>query len=116
MPAELQSQIPGHDDSRSPPVSQTPIEAGSQKITRRTPLGSAVRALTLASATLTTGLVAGVFYAYAVSVNFGLAAQPHVPEAVGKRHLANIHEKIGECSSVLSERGGENVAHRAEGS
>jgi hypothetical protein len=30
-----------------------------------------------------------------------IAAQPHVPEAVGKRHLANIHEKIGECSSVL---------------
>ena len=38
--------------------------------------GSAVRALTLAGATLTTGLVAGVFYAYAVSVNLGLAAQP----------------------------------------
>jgi uncharacterized membrane protein len=57
-------------------VSQTPIEAGSQKITRPTPLGSAVRALKLTSATLTTGLVAGVFCAYAVSVNFGLAAQP----------------------------------------
>jgi uncharacterized membrane protein len=27
-------------------------------------------------ATLTTGLIAGVFYAYAVSVNLGLAAQP----------------------------------------
>jgi uncharacterized membrane protein len=76
MPAELQSRISGHDDSRRPPVSQTPIEAGSQKITRPTPLGSAVRALTLASATITTGLVAGVFYAYAVSVNLGLAAQP----------------------------------------
>jgi uncharacterized membrane protein len=35
-----------------------------------------VRALTLAGATLTTGLIAGVFYAYAVSVNLGLAAQP----------------------------------------
>ena len=57
-------------------MSQTPIEAGSQKITRPTPLGSAVRALKLASATLTTGLVAGVFYAYAVSVNLGLAVQP----------------------------------------
>jgi len=30
----------------------------------------------LACATLTTGLVAGVYYAYAVSVNLGLAAQP----------------------------------------
>jgi uncharacterized membrane protein len=43
---------------------------------RSTALGSIVRALTLACATLTTGLVAGVFYAYAVSVNLGLAAQP----------------------------------------
>jgi len=43
---------------------------------RPTTLGSAVRALTLALATLTTGLIAGVFYAYAVSVNLGLAAQP----------------------------------------
>ena len=38
--------------------------------------GSAVRALTLALATLTTGLIAGLFYAYAVSVNLGLSAQP----------------------------------------
>jgi uncharacterized membrane protein len=43
---------------------------------RPTALGSAPRALTLALATLTTGLIAGVFYAYAVSVNLGLAAQP----------------------------------------
>jgi uncharacterized membrane protein len=43
---------------------------------RSTALGSTVRALTLACATLTTGLVAGVYYAYAVSVNLGLAAQP----------------------------------------
>ena len=97
-------------------MSRTPLEPARRRALLPTTLRSAVRALTLASATLTTGLVAGVFYAYAVSVNFGLAAQPHVPEAVGKRHLANIHEKIGECSSVLSERGGENVAHRAEGS
>jgi uncharacterized membrane protein len=55
---------------------RTPIDAVSQKPPRSAPLGSAVRALTLASATLTTGLVAGVFYAYAVSVNLGLAAQP----------------------------------------
>jgi uncharacterized membrane protein len=43
---------------------------------RPTALGSALRSLTLALATLTTGLIAGVFYAYAVSVNLGLAAQP----------------------------------------
>ena len=57
-------------------MSQTTIEAGSQKITRPTARRSAIRAITLASATLTTGLIAGVFYAYAVSVNLGLAAQP----------------------------------------
>jgi uncharacterized membrane protein len=43
---------------------------------RSTALGSTVRALTLACATLTTGLVAGVYYAFAVSVNLGLATQP----------------------------------------
>jgi uncharacterized membrane protein len=43
---------------------------------RSTALRSTVRALTLACATLTTGLVAGVYYAFAVSVNLGLAAQP----------------------------------------
>jgi len=48
----------------------------SSRTLRPTTLGSAVRALTLALATLTTGLIAGVFYAYAVSVNLGLAAQP----------------------------------------
>jgi uncharacterized membrane protein len=48
----------------------------SHEAHRPTALGSAVRNLTLALATLTTGLIAGVFYAYAVSVNLGLAAQP----------------------------------------
>ena len=57
-------------------MSRTPIEATSHKELRPTALGSAVRALTLAVATLTTGLVAGVFYAYAVSVNLGLETQP----------------------------------------
>ena len=57
-------------------MSRTPIGAVSHKAPRATALGSAVRALTLAGATLTTGLIAGVFYAYAVSVNLGLAAQP----------------------------------------
>ena len=55
---------------------RTSIETVSHGAPRPTALGSAVRALTLAGATLTTGLIAGVFYAYAVSVNLGLAAQP----------------------------------------
>ena len=57
-------------------MSRTPIEATSHKPPRPTALVSAVRALTLAVATLTTGLVAGVFYAYAISVNLGFADQP----------------------------------------
>ena len=47
----------------------------SYEAVRPKTLGSAIRALTLAGATLTAGLVAGVFYAYAVSVNRGLADQ-----------------------------------------
>jgi hypothetical protein len=43
---------------------------------RQVTLGSTARALTLALATLTTGLVAGLFYAYAVSVNPALVEQP----------------------------------------
>ena len=38
--------------------------------------GSAVRSITLALATLTTGLVAGLFYGYAISVNPALGVQP----------------------------------------
>ena len=57
-------------------MSRTQIEAASHKAPSPTALGSAVRALPLAGATLTTGLIAGVYYAYAVSVNLGLAAQP----------------------------------------
>jgi uncharacterized membrane protein len=53
--------------------------------------GSAVRALTLGGATLTTGLVAGVFYAYAVSVNLGLAAQP---DAAYIATMQAINERI----------------------
>ena len=52
---------------------RNPTDSGAL---RPTALGSALRSLTLALATLTTGLIAGVFYAYAVSVNLGLAAQP----------------------------------------
>jgi uncharacterized membrane protein len=43
---------------------------------RPTALGSAVRSITLALATLTTGLIAGVFYDWSVSVTLGLATQP----------------------------------------
>jgi uncharacterized membrane protein len=43
---------------------------------RQNNLLSAFRNVTLAGATLTTGLAAGVLYAYAVSVDLGLAVQP----------------------------------------
>ena len=52
---------------------------------------SAVRALTLVVATLATGLVAGVFYAYAISVNLGLAAQP---DACYVATMQAINERI----------------------
>ena len=45
-------------------------------MTQRVFIGWSVRDLTLACAVLTTGLMAGVFYAYAISVNLGLAEQP----------------------------------------
>ena len=57
-------------------MSQTRIETMGHEGSRARILGSAVRTLTLGLATLATGLVAGVFYAYAISVNLGLAAQP----------------------------------------
>jgi uncharacterized membrane protein len=55
---------------------QTRIETMSNEAPRPRNPGSVVRTLTLGLATMATGLVAGVFYAYAVSVNLGLAAQP----------------------------------------
>ena len=55
---------------------QTRIETTGHEAPRARILGSAVRTLTLVLATLATGLVAGVFYAYAISVNLGLAVQP----------------------------------------
>lgn len=55
---------------------RTSIKTVGPKVPRSGTLLSAIRALTLAVATLTTGLVAGVFYAYSVSVDPGLAAQP----------------------------------------
>ena len=57
-------------------MSQTPIDNLSHKAPRARILGSTVRTLTLGLATMATGLVAGVFYAYAISVNLGLAVQP----------------------------------------
>ena len=57
-------------------MSQTRIETMGHEGPRARILGSAVRTLTLGLATLATGLVAGVFYAYAISVNLGLAVQP----------------------------------------
>ena len=56
-----------------------------------TTLGSAVRNLTVALATLTTGLIAGLFYAYAVSINLGLAAQP---DAAYVATMNAINERI----------------------
>src|SRR5215210_6507554 len=72
-------------------MSRTPTEAVGYEAPRSTALGSAVRALTLAGATLTTGLIAGVFYAYAVSVNLGLAAQP---DAAYVAAMQAINERI----------------------
>jgi uncharacterized membrane protein len=62
----------------APEVEENPNKTNpmSPEAPRPTARWSAVRALTLAGATLTTGLIAGVFYAYAVSVNLGLAVQP----------------------------------------
>jgi uncharacterized membrane protein len=57
-------------------MSQTRIETMNHKAPRPRILVPGVRSLTLGLATLATGLVAGVFYAYAVSVNLGLAVQP----------------------------------------
>ena len=72
-------------------MSRTPIEAASRKASLPTALGSAVRARTLAGATLTTGLIAGVFYAYAVSVNLGLAVRPDAEYVAA---MQAINEKI----------------------
>ena len=56
-------------------VSGTSTVAAGRKSHRPGAFLSGVRALMLGGATLTTGLVAGVFYAYSVSVDPGLAAQ-----------------------------------------
>jgi uncharacterized membrane protein len=56
---------------------------------RPTTLGSTVRALTLALSTLTTGLIAGVFYAWSVSVNLGLADQPDASYVATTNAISN---------------------------
>jgi len=60
-------------------------------MSKRMRLGRSARDLILAGAVLTTGLVAGVFYAYAVSVNLGLADQP---DASYVSTMNGINEKI----------------------
>ena len=60
-------------------------------MTRRRPLGRYIRSITLACAALTTGLMAGLFYAYAISVNLGLAEQP---DASYVATMNEINEKI----------------------
>jgi uncharacterized membrane protein len=72
-------------------MSQIRIETASHKASRPRILGSAFRTLTLGLATLATGLVAGVFYAYTVSVNLGLAAQP---DASYVATMQDINERI----------------------
>jgi uncharacterized membrane protein len=55
------------------PNKENPVSTGT---IRPTTGGSIVRSLTLAMATFTTGLMAGVYFAFSVSVTLGLAAQP----------------------------------------
>ena len=59
--------------------------------TKNQAAGKTVRILTLAGATLTTGLIAGVFYSYAFSVNLGLASQP---DASYIATMQTINERI----------------------
>jgi uncharacterized membrane protein len=77
---------PGRHD-----VSSTSTVAASRKSHQPGAFLSGVRALTLGGATLTTGLVAGVFYAYSVSVDPGLAAQS---DASYVATMQEINERI----------------------
>ena len=82
------------------------LEAASRKAVRLTATGSAVRGITLALATLTTGLVAGVFYAYACSVTLGLAERPDASyvaamQAINER-IQNPAFFLGFFGAVLS--------------
>jgi uncharacterized membrane protein len=77
--------------------------ASAQKVSPRASqpdiLLSTVRALMLGGATLTTGLVAGVFYAYSVSVELGLAAQS---DASYVATMQEINERIQNPSFFAS--------------
>jgi uncharacterized membrane protein len=77
---------PGRHD-----VSSTSTVAASRKSHQPGAFLSGVRALTLGGATLTTGIVAGVFYAYSVSVDPGLAAQS---DASYVATMQEINERI----------------------
>jgi uncharacterized membrane protein len=77
---------PGRHD-----VSSTSTVAASRKSHQPGAFLSGVRALSLGGATLTTGLVAGVFYAYSVSVDPGLAAQS---DASYVATMQEINERI----------------------
>ena len=57
-------------------MSRTPTTTRSGSSLGLGAVGPGARAIALGLATLSTGLVAGVFYAYSVSVSLGLAAQP----------------------------------------
>lgn len=72
-------------------MSRASGETASHKAFRPKAFGLAARTLTLALSTLTTGLVAGVYYAYAISVNLGLAAQP---DAAYVSTMQAINERI----------------------
>ena len=81
-------EVKGVPELEAKSSKRIPTSPGAIRPTAR---GSAVRVLTLAGATLTTGLIAGVFYAYAVSVNLGLAAQP---DAAYVATMNAINERI----------------------
>ena len=72
-------------------MSSTSTVAASRKSPRGGTFLPGVRALLLGGATLTTGLVAGVFYAYSVSVDLGLAAQS---DASYVATMQEINERI----------------------
>ena len=57
-------------------MSRTPTTTGRSSSLGLAAVGRAGRTITLGLATLSTGLAAGVFYTYSVSVSLGLAAQP----------------------------------------
>ena len=68
-------------------------------MTTKRPLDRSIQDVTLACAVLTTGLMAGVFYAFAVSVNLGLADQP---DASYVATMNEINEKIQNPLFLLS--------------